>query len=87
MSDKQIKMLFAKLEELSGEIAEMKESVAKAVASSHSAAANSQLVLSGYQEHGTVIELLERKMERLVLRCPLMKPDTQELEKLKVGGE
>jgi hypothetical protein len=84
MSDAQIKLLFSKLSELTDEISKMKEAVATAVTNSYRAASNSELVLSGYQEHGTAIELLERRMERIKLRCPLMKPDTQELEK--VGG-
>jgi hypothetical protein len=68
-------MLFAKLRELVTEVAEMKKSVATAVG-------NSELVLNEYQRHGTAIEQLTEKVERLRIRCPLMRSDTDEFEKV-----
>lgn len=45
-------------------------------------AANSQVVVATVQSHGDVIQRLERTLTRLNLRCPLLKPDTDELPKV-----
>jgi hypothetical protein len=75
MSEGQINLLFSKLRDLVNDVAELKTAV-------HLAVSNSELVLAGYQEHGTAIENLAHRMERLRLRCPLMKPSTSELKKV-----
>lgn len=82
MSEKQVARLFAMMRDLA-EVVEKQagqlEEMTKAV---HSAVSNSELVLNGYQQHGTSIENLTRLIERLRIRCPLMKPITSELEKI-----
>lgn len=55
----QIEKLVEKLEEIREEMAKV--------------AANSRLVVSQVEQHGTVIASLEKKLTRLNLRCPLIK--------------
>lgn len=81
----QVKLLFAKIDALvealsavSAEIAEVKKVVNKA-------AANSELFVEGYHEHGAEIAQLSKRMERISLNCPLLKSKTDEFAK--VGGE
>lgn len=81
----QIKLLFAKLDALvealstvSAEIAEMKRVV-------NQAAANSELFVQGYHEHGAEIAQLRSRMEKVSLNCPLLRSKTDEFAK--VGGE
>jgi hypothetical protein len=76
MSDGAIRKLFAQMNILIEEIAEMKKVVNKA-------SANSVLVLECYHQHGTAIENLQQKIERLNLNCPLMKMETGEFVKVR----
>ena len=50
-------------------------------------AANSQVVVNTVESHGDVIAKLEKRLTRLDLRCPLMKPETSEFEKVGGGGD
>lgn len=86
MSDEQVRKLFALVRDLTKATEEQGrqierqskqiEVLGKAV---HLAVANSEIVLSGYHEQGTAIEHIRHRMERLRVRCPLMKPETNEL--------
>jgi hypothetical protein len=49
-------------------------------------AANSQVVISTVESHGTVLEKLSNRLRRLDLRCPLLKPPTEELKKVSSGA-
>ena len=45
-------------------------------------AANSQVVVNTVESHGGALSRLEKTLTRLNLRCPLMKPKTDELPAL-----
>lgn len=77
-----LKKVFAKLDELSerldgldtnGKLEEIQKQMS-------TVAANSQVVVNTVESHGDVIAKLEKRLTRLDLRCPLMKPDTDEFE-------
>lgn len=78
MSESQIRLLFAGLEKLSTEVMAMRTVVNRA-------ASNSALVLEGYQDYGMRIEKLQILVEKLRIKCPLLKPETNEFKK--VGKE
>lgn len=82
MSNEQVRKLFAELRKLTKVVEDQAKQIEAMQAAVHSAVSNSELVLNGYQEHGTRIEQISRRMERINVRCPLMKPDTNEFEKV-----
>lgn len=42
--------------------------------------ANSQVVVNVVEAHGSVLEQMEKTVRRLRMRCPLLKPGTEEIE-------
>jgi cystathionine beta-lyase/cystathionine gamma-synthase len=53
-------------------------------------ASNSQVVVTTVQSHGETIARLEKTLTRLNIRCPLLKPKTEELPsvgEVKPNGE
>jgi hypothetical protein len=83
--ESQIKKLFSEIQALNkklgemdnGKFDEMRRQMARV-------SADSQVVVSTVKSHGDVLEKLGKRLTRLDLRCPLMRPDTSEFEK--VGG-
>lgn len=82
--EKSLKKIFAELDAIkkrldaldqNGQLEEIKRQIAKV-------AANSQVVVNTVQTHGDVIQRLERTLTRLDIRCPLMKPDTDEFQQV-----
>lgn len=67
-----------------GKLDEIKTEMAKV-------AANSRMVVNQVEANGTMIASMEKTISRLNVRCPLMKPDTDEypsvLERLKLKDE
>jgi hypothetical protein len=70
------------LEAVSAEIKALHEEVKVVGELANRAASNSAIVLSGYHEHGTVIELMARKLDKLSIECPLIKVETGEYPKV-----
>jgi len=64
-----------KLESVQRQMGEIKSSMAKV-------AADGQVVVSTVISHGDTIARLEKTLTRLDLRCPLMKPGTDEFPKV-----
>lgn len=71
-----------KLDLLLKEIRTVKKDVAAMEPVLRQAAANAALVVEGYHQHGTRIEELQRLIERLRVKCPLLRLDTAEFEKV-----
>ena len=88
--DAALKKLFAKLDEFgerlkslealeerltaldtNGQLDEIKKTMVRVEA-------NSQVVVNTVEAHGDTIGRLEKTLQRLDLRCPLMKPETDE---------
>jgi hypothetical protein len=89
--DKAIKKLFAIVDQLDDKLARLDELEKRLNALDNgkleeirkemmTVAANSQVVVNTVESHGDVIAKLEKRLTRLDLRCPLMKPDTDEFE-------
>lgn len=49
-------------------------------------AVNSRLVVTQVEAHGDVLARMEKTSMRLSLRCPLLKPETSEFEKVDACG-
>lgn len=60
-------------------VREEMEQIKKSMAS---VAADSRVVVSTVESHGSTIQKLENTLTRLNLRCPLLKPSTEELPKV-----
>jgi hypothetical protein len=94
--DKAIKKLFAIVDQLDDKLARLDELEARLNALDNNGkleeikkqmaqvAANSRVVVHEVERHGTILDGVETTLRRVQLRCPLMKPDTSEFEK--VGG-
>jgi hypothetical protein len=82
MSDPEVRKLFAMVTDLTREIVKVKDEMVEVKRLVRLSAANAELVYEGYQQRGGEIERLERRMERLNIRCPLMKPPTDEFTKV-----
>jgi len=82
MTDGQIRKLFVAVAAINEELGKIRLELEAVRRESHRAASNSDLVLQGYQEHGTSIEVLERAVAKLRIKCPLIKTDTSELAKV-----
>lgn len=87
MSDAQINKLFAEITRLhkrldgfqkNGEIEEINKKLKQI-------AANGEAVIQCVRQHGSVIEYMSSRLERLELRCPLLKP-TGEFENVESAG-
>lgn len=93
--DKALKKLFAQLDEFGKRLErleQLEERLTKLDTNGHldeirlemaKVAANSQVVVNTVQSHGDTIQKLERTLTRLDIRCPLLKPETSEFEKVK----
>ena len=73
MSETEIQQLFEKLKALTDEISEMKVAFKQV-------ATNSELIYKEYQRHGSMLEGHTQTLDRIALRCPLLKPSTDEFE-------
>ena len=88
MQSAEVKKLFSKLEEIekrlddldsNGELLEIKRVL-------NTVAADWQGVKSVVENQGNVAARMERVLSRLELRCPLMKPATDEFKKVGEGS-
>lgn len=77
-----LRKIFAKLDELSSRVDKLdtngkldRLSEAMAVVS-----ANSRLVVDTVQAHGRAIAYMQKNNEKIKLKCPLIKKDTEEME-------
>ena len=86
MSDAQINKLFVEITRLNQrlDILDTDEKIEEIDRKLKAIASNSELVVKCVQQHGSVIEHMSGRLERLELRCPLLKP-TGEFER--VSGE
>lgn len=101
--DKATKKLFAVVDELEKRLAkldEIEQRLAKLDTNGRledirkemaQVAANSRMVVTQVEANGNMIANMEKTITRLNVRCPLMRPDTNEfpkvLEELKCKGE
>lgn len=86
MSEDQIKKLFVMVRELTDQVGAMKRIVERMAKNSD--AVLGETVLSIIHQHGTMIEQLTRVFEKLAIRCPELRPETNEFPKVEVpdGG-
>lgn len=76
MQSPEIKKLFAKLEEIGGRLSELDSNgkLDDIGLQIKTAVANSEVVLSCVQRHSSDIAYIKASLEKLELRCPLLKP-------------
>lgn len=87
VSDKQIAKLFARLDEITSDLATLAGVVTELIELKDvmlKVAANSNLVYNEYQRHGSDIADLRTKLTKLNLRCPLLKTDEYEAVKARL---
>jgi hypothetical protein len=87
--DAALKKLFAKLDELGKRLDELDsngklDEIRKEM---KTVAANSQIVVNVVESHGDTLAKLERTVERLHMRCPLLKHDTDEVPAVRLEAK
>lgn len=80
MSDAQVNKLFAAVSQLSREVKAMKNIVERIAR--HSDAVLNDSVLATYHQHGSAIEHMAKIIEKLSIRCPMLKTETNEFPKV-----
>lgn len=82
MTDEAIRKLFAKIDEIHKTLNENTAAIAEMKSVVNRAAANSEVFVNGYHEHGAMIAALQKTMDKIMAVCPRMRPKTDEFKKV-----
>lgn len=82
MTAQQIAMMFDKLDDVNEHLSSLKEEVKSLRGAMSKVIFNTDSVRAGYQSHSDAIERMTQVVDRLRVQCPLIRPPTDEVEKV-----